>query len=219
MIKSYPDPKLLNFLISNVYRFKFLVFEKVFLKIARYKNLENKKNPKISIIIATYNRSEILINRTIPSILEQTYKNFEVLIIGDKCIDDTAQKIKTIKDKRLRFYDLPKRGKYPEDSKSRWFVQGTVPRNKGLELCTGSYISYISDDDVLLPNHFETMLKFSEKNDYEFVSASYTYEENGEILKQDASTFSPRIGGMQTWLYRSYLKFYKWNRQSWRKIG
>ena len=126
------------------------------------------------------------------------------MIIGDKCIDDTAQKLKKIKDKRLKFYDLPERGKYPEDSKSRWFVQGTVPRNKGLELCTGSYISYISDDDVLLPNHFETMLKFSEKNNYEFVSASYTYEENGEILKQHDISFWDNFMGVNKDRY-SYL--------------
>ena len=50
-----------------------------------------------------------------------------------------------------------------------------------------------------------------------FVSAVYTYEENGKTKIQDVKDVIPRIGGMQTWLYRSYLKFFKWNIHCWRK--
>jgi glycosyltransferase involved in cell wall biosynthesis len=175
------------------------------------------ENPLISLMIATYARGKILTERTIPSILNQTYQNFEVVIVGDHCIDNTSELVQQISDSRLRFHDLPKRGKYPKDHWNRWFVQGTVPRNQGLRLARGKWLAWISDDDVLLPNHFESLLRFAQKGNYEFVSAAYTLEKNGVIITQDASSFTPRIGGMQTWLYRSYLNCFKWNVHSWRK--
>jgi glycosyltransferase involved in cell wall biosynthesis len=175
------------------------------------------EDPLVSIIIATYDRGKILVERTIPSILNQTYQNFEVIIVGDCCIDNTAELISRIKDPRINFYNLPKRGKYPTDAKLRWFVQGVVPRNKGMKLARGMWFAWISDDDIMLPDHLNSLLEFAQNGDYEFVSAIYTYEDNGEIKIQDVKNAVPRIGGMQTWLYRSYLKFFKWNIHSWRK--
>ena len=175
------------------------------------------ENPLISLVIATYNRGRILTERTIPSILAQSYQNFEIVIVGDCCIDDTAERASRIKDNRIVFFDLPQRGAYPDDPKDRWFVQGVAPRNKGLEIARGKWFSWISDDDLLLPNHFESLLRFAQKGDYEFVSASYRYMKNGQVFTQDARDFHPRIGGMQTWMYRAYLKCFRWNIDSWRK--
>lgn len=185
----------------------------------RYEHMyqDHDENPLVTMIIATYNRGKILVERTLPSIFSQTYQNFEVIIVGDRCIDNTPELLARVSDPRVRFYDLPKRGKYPDDPTCRWFVQGVVPRNNGLRLAKGKWLTWISDDDILLPNHFESLLRFAQKGNYEFVSAAYTLEKNGSILIQDASDFNPRIGGMQTWMYRSYLKCYKWNIHSWRK--
>ena len=172
--------------------------------------------PLISIIIATYNRGRILTERTIPSILNQTYGNFEIVIVGDHCIDDTPERVNRIDDGRIVFFDLPQRGQYPEDARDRWFVQGVAPRNKALDMAKGKWLTWISDDDILLPNHFESLLQFAQQGNYEFVSASYRYMKNGIIHIQNAESFSPRIGGMQTWMYRSYLNCFKWNINSWR---
>jgi glycosyltransferase involved in cell wall biosynthesis len=213
--------RLVNCLISNLIAARYCLSEPIALRILRLQYdrmyLNSKEDPLITIIIATYNRGEILVQRTIPSILDQTYQNFEVVIVGDHCIDNTAELISKIQDPRIRFHDLPKRGNYPIDIKNRWFVQGVAPRNKGLELATGRWLAWISDDDIMLPNHFESLLRFAQENNHEFVSAWYTFEKNGKVQVQDASSFRPRIGGMQTWLYRSYLKFFKWNNHSWRK--
>ena len=174
-------------------------------------------DPLVSIIIATYNRGQLLVERTLPSIFEQTHENFEVLIVGDHCIDNTAELLAQVDDPRVRFYDLPKRGTYPSDMTSRWFVQGVVPRNKGLELARGKWFGWISDDDLLLPNHIESLLRFAQKGQHEFVSAAYIAERHGKKTVVDVKDARPRIGGMQTWLYRSYLRLFEWNVQSWRK--
>lgn len=184
-----------------------------------YSRFYEKKNdtPMISIIIATYNRGRTLVERTIPAILAQTYRNFEIIIVGDHCIDNTAQLLKSIPDPRIRFYDLPARGKYPRHFALRWFVQGVPPRNKGLDLARGQWLAWMSDDDVILPHHFETLLGFARQGDYEFVSAAYTFEKHGQIYLNNVAGHNPRVGGLQTWLYRSYLRLFRWNIQSWRK--
>ena len=210
-----------NLLISNMIALRYRLSEPIALKIIRLRYeqtyVDAKDNPLITIIIATYSRGEILVERTLPSILNQTYRNFEVVVVGDRCIDNTPELLSRIKDLRIRFFDLPRRGNYPADAKSRWFVQGAAPRNKGLKLANGKWLAWISDDDILLPRHFETLLKFAQQGNYEFVSAAYTCEKNGEILIRRAIDYDPPIGGMQTWLYRSYLNFFKWNIHSWRK--
>lgn len=210
-----------NRILSTLIATKYRLTEQPLLRLmrARYRHLyeDGKDQPLISIIIATYNRGKILTERTIPSILNQTYKNFEIMVIGDKCADNTPLLISTLGDPRIRFYDLPQRGNYPSDAEARWFVQGAVPRNKGLQLARGKWFAWISDDDVVLPHFLDTLVGFAQQGDHEFVSASYTYEKNGETNTGRASDHDPPIGGMPTWLYRSYLKVFKWNIHSWRK--
>ena len=175
----------------------------------------------VSIIIATYNRSQILVERTIPSLLSQTHKNLEIVIIGDCCIDDTAERLKNVLDPRVRFYDLKRRTLYPKNPRDRWFVQGTTPRNIGLRLARGSWYVFISDDDILYPHHLETMLNHAVRNNCEFVSAAYKTIKNGIEINvfPSANNFKSKLicGGMQTWLYTHRLKFFKWNKNSWRK--
>lgn len=198
------------------------LFERIYLYLIRLKTQNNVYDPEplVSIIIATYNRAEILANRTIPSVLNQTYKNIEVVIVGDKCIDNTPEILLNFPDSRVRFYDLDKRGKYPVDIRDRWFVQGSVPRNFGMKIAKGEWFVFISDDDIMLPHHVETLLKFVIKEKAEFISASYETIKNGNKLVVTPQPFGRErilVGGMQTWLYKSYLKRFKWNVDSWRK--
>lgn len=216
--------KIKDFVILFVYLPYLKFCDNFLLPYFRYKFNKSLKRdvPLVSIIIATYNRSNILINRTLPSILSQTYENFEVVIVGDRCIDNTASLLENFPDKRVRFFDLPRRGKYPSDIKNRWFVQGTAPRNKGMKLAKGDWFVFISDDDILMPNHIEVLLKSAIDLNVEFVSASYETFKNGLKVVVHPQKFviggkSAYIGGMQTWLYKSYLKCFKWNIHSWRK--
>src|SRR5208283_840034 len=88
--------------------------------------------PLVSVIIPTYNRSRLLIERAIPSVLAQSYKNFELIVVGDHCTDDTEQLVKKLDDNRVKFVNLPVGGKYPKKGYNRWLVAGCIPRNKGL---------------------------------------------------------------------------------------
>jgi cellulose synthase/poly-beta-1,6-N-acetylglucosamine synthase-like glycosyltransferase len=127
------------------------------------------KNPLISVRIPTYNRGKILTERTIPSVIRQTYQNFEIIIVGDHCTDNTEELLKDFNDERIKFYNLPERGKYPTNPQDRWMVAGVVPMNKGIELCAGDWIAPLDDDDEFSEDHLEMLLNYALEYDYEMV--------------------------------------------------
>jgi glycosyltransferase involved in cell wall biosynthesis len=187
---------------------------------ARYEHLysDPTENPLVSVMIATYDRGQLLVDRTLPPILAQTYQNLEVVIVGDCCPGNTPELLAQVKDPRVRFYNLSRRGKYPEDVSLRWFVAGVEPANKALRLIRGKWIVWLDDDDVFTLDHIETLLRFAQKERYEFVAALYEEERNGKrVVKGHKSDEYPEYGGHSTWLYRSYLRFFRYDIHSWRK--
>jgi len=101
--------------------------------------LPNKNNiPKVSVIIPTYNRAH-LIGRAIKSVLNQTFQDFEIIVVDDGSTDNTREIVKSFVDKRIRYYYHEKNKGYPE------------ALNKGLNLARGSYIAFQDDDDEWFP--------------------------------------------------------------------
>lgn len=125
--------------------------------------------PLVSITIATYNRADILVERTLPTVFAQTHQNFEVIIVGDHCTDNTAERIAALNDNRVRFINLVERGNYPTNPKHRWMVAGTPPINRALQEAKGEWIAHLDDDDSFEPMHLEEMLAFAQHNHFEMV--------------------------------------------------
>jgi glycosyltransferase involved in cell wall biosynthesis len=110
-------------------------------------NIKNKKIPvKISVIIPTYNRAK-LITKSINSVLNQTFHNFEVLIIDDNSTDNTEQEIAKINDHRIRYIKL-------ENKQGSNFA-----RNFGIEKAKGEYIAFQDSDDIFHEDKLEKQLK------------------------------------------------------------
>ena len=159
-----------------------------------------------------------MIDRTLPSIFAQTYQNFEVLIIGDCCTDETSQILNNIKAPKATFINLPKRTKYPDDATLRWFISGVGTLNHGLDIATGDWICGFDDDDIMAPDYLESLLHFAQAGKYEFVAGLYEEERDGvRSIKGMRTDEHPEFGGHSTWLYRSYLRCFKYNVNSWRK--
>lgn len=223
-------------LISGFNSFRFAATESAKLKIARSKNehlyADRKENPLISVYIPTYNRGKILVERAVPSVLSQTYKNFELIIVGDHSTDNTEELVSKINDPRVRFYNIPKRGyRYPPTAENHWLAGPVVAANTALVMVKGKWIARIDDDDLWTKDHLESLLRFAQENEFEFVSALFEEERYGKRKVVDGEKAngpyynpkakedddSPKIGGTQTWLYRSYLRFLKYNINCWRK--
>jgi glycosyltransferase involved in cell wall biosynthesis len=173
--------------------------------------------PLISVVVPTYNRGKILADRAVPSVLKQTYKNFELIVVGDHCTDNTEQLIKGFGDHRIRFFNLPERGKYPEDGWARWMVAGSIPRNKGIELASGEWIAPLDDDDEFSEDHLELLLRYAVQNQFEMIY--------GVVQSETQSGGWVSIGSLplrcehichNSVLYHSQLKFFKYNVESWK---
>jgi len=226
-----------NTIITNYNSIRFNITEPIGLRFARTKYEKDYKNdnlePLISVYTPTYNRAELLMARAIESVLKQTYENFELIIVGDHCTDDTEKLVSHINDDRIRFYNIPKRGyRYPPTAENHWFAGPVVAANTALSMVQGKWIARIDDDDTWSTQHLEKLLQIAQKNNYEFVSSEHIEERYGErqifkglrpmdpyYTKKDTpdDCYNPLIGATSTWLYRSYLKFMKYNPHCWRK--
>jgi glycosyltransferase involved in cell wall biosynthesis len=101
---------------------------------------------RVSIVIATYNRSNVLA-LTLRTVLAQTVGDWEALIIGDACTDDTAEVVASFGDERLRFINLPQN-----------FGEQSGPNNYGAQHASGAYLAFLNHDDFWLPDHLEKAL-------------------------------------------------------------
>ncbi len=111
------------------------------------------KTPRISVVMPAYN-SEKYIGEAIESILNQTFIDFEFIILNDGSTDNTAKIVKEYakKDKRIKFIDNKKN-------------QGLVSvLNQGLDLARGEYIARMDSDDISLPTRFEKQIKYMDEH-------------------------------------------------------
>ena len=109
--------------------------------------------PFFSIIIPAYNRAHS-IKKAIASILNQTFNDFEIIIIDDASIDNTKEVIDEIEDPRINYY------------RNETNQERCISRNKGIELAKGEYICFLDSDDYHLPNHLLTIYVEIEKNNF-----------------------------------------------------
>jgi len=97
--------------------------------------------PVFSVIIATYNWSSAL-RLALRSVLGQTFGDFEVLVVGDGCTDDSADVVRSMGDPRVQWHNLPR------NHGSQW-----APNNHGLSQARGKYVAYLGHDDLWWPTH------------------------------------------------------------------
>jgi glycosyltransferase involved in cell wall biosynthesis len=215
--------RILKRIPSNFYIIKRLERAKnrKLLEQSRASSYETGRNdkPLVSVVIHTYNNSRELTERAIPSVLRQTYKNLEIIVVGDHCTDDTAERIGTLAHDKLTFYNLPKRGDYPQDPFKKWLVAGVVPANKALDMATGEWIAPLDDDDEFTDDHVEVLLNFALQGDYEMVYGKVLFEgKDGEPEWCEVGRYPPQeshISRIST-LYQAKLTPFKYDIKAWK---
>ncbi|MBS0205667.1 MAG: glycosyltransferase family 2 protein [Planctomycetes bacterium] len=116
------------------------------------------KEPLVSVIVATWDRPELLVNRCVRSLLRQSYQNLEIIVVADASAESTVQAMAAVTDPRVKFFNLPQRGDYPKVPELRWLVAGTAPVNYGLSIARGDFITHLDDDDEHIENRIEVLL-------------------------------------------------------------
>lgn len=111
-----------------------------------------KKQQLVSVLISTYNREKLL-PKAINSVLNQTYKNWELIIVDDRSTDDTKKVVENYIKKNKRIG-------YVRNTHKKGLAGG---RNQGLEKAKGDYIAFLDDDDIFYKNHLKDSISLFQK--------------------------------------------------------
>jgi len=150
--------------------------------------------PKVSVIIPTYNRAKLL-KRAIQSVLNQTYQDYEIIIVDDGSTDNTQDLVNNINDRRLRYirHDV-NRGE-------------AAARNTGIKAAKGEYVAFQDSDDESSPERFEKQIKVFQKESLKLMVV-YTsmYRINSDGVRTRFRT--PRIMPQDGIIYRKALDYH-----------
>jgi len=120
--------------------------------------------PFFSIVTATYGRGRHIIP-TIQSVLRQTFENFELIVVGDGCKDETESVVRSFSDRRISWHNLP------QNMGSQSF-----PNNEGIRAARGEWIAYIGHDDIWTGDHLSMIHATSLRDgDVDFVVSGCVY--------------------------------------------
>lgn len=150
---------------------------------------------KVSVIIPIYN-SEKYLKECLDSVINQTYKNIEIICVNDVSTDKSVDIIKSYKDKRIKLVNL----KYNSGV--------AIARNRGIEESTGDYICFIDSDDYWILDKLEKQVKFIEENDYSFIYSDYAYlKENKKHIAHVPSSITYKQALKNTTIFTSTVMF------------
>jgi glycosyltransferase involved in cell wall biosynthesis len=149
--------------------------------------------PTVSVIIPTYNRA-LKLKEAIQSVLDQTYTDYEVIVVDDGSVDNTREVVNELKqrsDKLVYIY---------QENRGR-----SAARNYGISLAKGDYIAFLDSDDRFLPEKLSVQVKALENNgDFGMAYSPLIFMgENGEVLGS-SSKARTRLSG---WIYPELLFF------------
>ena len=133
----------------------------------------NTPRPRISVIVRTYNRPDLL-KEALASLKNQIFKDFETIVINDGCTEEAAVVCKEADLPGLRYFNAPHKGP-------------AAALNRGLEMARGDYITFLDDDDIIYPNHLSGLLDRLEKAGRPGVAYSDTsiasFDKNGKLAQ------------------------------------
>lgn len=140
-------------------------------------NTPPQEMPLVSIVLPTFNRAELL-PYSIHSVLNQTHKNLELIIIDDHSNDETENIVKEFHDERIKYTRNQSNLKLPRSL------------NKGFSLSKGTYLTWTSDDNMYADTAIERMVEYFREKNCEFVYADYYHF--SELDKHTGEPVNPR---------------------------
>lgn len=148
----------------------------------------SREKDLVSIIMPSYN-TDMYVEKTIQSVLAQTYINWELLIVDDCSNDNTMAILDKVSDNRIRIY------------KNENNLGAAASRNRALQEARGQWIAFLDSDDLWLPGKLEKQIAFMKKNGYSF---SYT---NYEEIDVNGNKTGVRITGPKKITKRGMLNY------------
>lgn len=153
--------------------------------------------PKVSVIIPTYNRADLL-PRAVRSVLDQTFQDFELIIVDDCSTDNTREVVEEwqARDARVRSIFLEKNSGAPAH-----------PKNVAVESSTGEFVAFLDSDDEWMPEKLEKQLEVFRRDPLVgFVSCEpYIIDGEGKIVSREAIPDIPEEGVWPSLLWTNFM--------------
>ena len=148
--------------------------------------------PKISVIIPIFNK-EKYIKKSLESVINQSFKDFEIIIIDDGSTDKSAEIIGNFKDKRIHFFQQENKGV-------------SYTRNRGVSLAKSDLIAFLDADDIWFDKHLQTIVYLAEKYPYaQFFGTAYQIKYNDKFIKKFIFDFN----GLNDFILKKFYKYIK----------
>lgn len=145
------------------------------------------KDDLVSIIMPAYN-TEKYVYQSIQSVINQTYTNWELIIVDDCSKDNTYDIVKKLEDKRIKYY------------KNDVNCGAALTRNKALQLAKGRYIAFLDSDDLWHKDKLKLQIQYMKSNNYSFTYTDYRMQNNG-IWSEYINTAPNRINKIKLYNY------------------
>lgn len=132
--------------------------------------MKNENAPLVSIIVPVYNRKDLL-PRTLASVINQTYKNLEIIVVDDGSSDDIKSVVDSFNDARI---------KYVRHTENKGLPSA---RNTGLKTASGDFIAFLDSDDEYLPEKTAKQIRYflKQSNDVDMVYCGAWREYKGQL--------------------------------------
>ena len=132
-----------------------------------------KNKAKVTIVISTYNRPDVL-RVAIKSVILQTFSSWKILVIGDHCNQETENAVASFNDSRIQYINLPQRT-----------GAQSGPNSVGIALACTEYIAFMNHDDVWLQDHLEYALETLEKTNKDFFIGKCAFTHRSQFTLGD----------------------------------
>ena len=148
--------------------------------IGQYKQLRRIRMPEVSVVIPLYNK-EPYITRALNSVLNQTFRDFEVIVVDDGSTDNGAEIVQGFNDRRIHLIHQENKGV-------------STARNRGIDAAQGELIAFLDADDEWLPSFLETVLCLHKKfPDAGMLILAHTVIEQVNTSKKTKHSSLPKI--------------------------
>ncbi len=115
----------------------------------------------MTVVVATYNRSNVL-RYALDSLVAQSHSDWEAVIVGDRCTDDSEAVVASFGDARMTWVNLP-----------RNLGEQSGPNSVGARMSRGSFIAWLNHDDMWSPVHLEHLLEVAQRHEADFVVSAW----------------------------------------------
>ena len=157
-----------------------------------------KKIPAVSIIVPMYN-AEKYIGECLDSILAQTFKDYELLVVDDCSTDKSCEIVESYIQKFENRLQLIK------SEKNSGGCPGT-PRNIGIDIAHGEYIIFVDSDDVITPTALEELYPIAKKFDADFLQCQKYYRASDETVTTDKKNLTEVSEGWSEFIDKPFLE-------------